>query len=168
MLWPTIRNDGDFDYVTTQGCRICFIVAVLTIAFSAIAGSPVTGAFEGVFYFLAGAGVRQRSRIAGIAAFTAYLLGSLVLQRYTGNGFSVLRIVFLALLFANIRGNWLSARWAREQQPSPPPVRLDETFGDKLADQLPAWLWPKVQFVFYAVAGIEIALLLLSLFAPRP
>ena len=133
----------------------------------AIAGSPLTGAFEGIFYFLAGVGVRQRSRIAAVCAFSAYLLSALVLQRYTGSGFGIVRIIFLALLFANIRGNWLSARWASEQAAAPP-VRLNETLGDKLVDQLPAWLWPKVRIAFYAGAGIEIALLLLSLFAPRP
>ena len=167
MLWPTIRNEGDFDSITAQGLWICFIVAALTAVFSAFAGSPGMGAFEGTFFFFAGLGVRQRSRVAAITAFSAYLLSALVLQRYTGNGFGIVRIIFLALLFANIRGNWLSARWAIDQQATPP-LRLNQTLGDKLSDQLPMFLWPKVRFLFYALAGLEIALLLLSLFAPRP
>jgi hypothetical protein len=166
LFWPTIRNEGDFDYITTQGFWICFIVAVVTVVFTTIAGSLLAGAFEGMFFFLAGVGVRQRSRVAAIAAFTAYLLSALVMQRLTGNGFNVMRIVFLALLFANIRGNWLSARWASEQEPAAPSTRLNETIGDKLADQLPAWLWPKARIVFYVLAGLEIALLTLSLFSP--
>jgi hypothetical protein len=169
LLWPTIRNEGDFDYITTQGLWICFTVAAVTVVFTAIAGSPLMGAFEGTFFFLAGIGVRQRSRIAAITAFCAYLLSALVMQRFTGNGFGFVRIVFLALLFANIRGNWLSARWAREQaQPAKSSTRLNETLGDKVADQLPIWLWPKVRIVFYVIAGLEIGLLLLSLFAPQP
>ena len=104
LLWPTIRNEGDFDYVTAQGFWICLVVAAFTIVFSAIAGSPAMGTFEGTFFFLAGVGVRQRSRVAALAAFSTYLLSALVLQRYTGNGFGVVRIIFLALLFANIRG----------------------------------------------------------------
>jgi hypothetical protein len=167
LLWPTIRNEGDFDYITTQGLWICFIVAAFTVVFSAIAGSPLMGAFEGAFFFLAGIGVRQRSRIAAGAAFSAYLLSALVMQRFTGNGFGFVRIVFLALLFANIRGNWLSARWAREQESATPSTRLNETLGDKLADQLPTWLWPKARIVFYVIAGLELALLLLSLFSPQ-
>jgi len=167
LFWPTIRNEGDFDYITTQGFWICFTVAAATLVFTTIAGSFLTGAFEGAFFFLAGVGVRQRSRVAAIVAFSAYLLSALVMQRFTGNGFSILRIVFLALLFANIRGNWLSARWAREQQPDTPPTRLSETIGDKLADQLPSWLWPKVRVLFYVIAALEIALLLLSLFSPQ-
>lgn len=166
LFWPTIRNEQDFDYVTAQGFWICFIVALVTVAFSAFSGSLVFGIFEGAFFFLAGVGVRQRSRIAAVTAFAAYLLGGLALQRYTGNGFGVARIIFLALLFANIRGNWLSARW-EGQSSTIPSTRLNQTLGDKLSDQLPAFLWPKGQFVFYVLALVEIGLLLLSLFAPR-
>jgi len=158
LFWPVIRSDVDFDYITTQGFWICFIVAIGTPIFSAVAGFPVAGAFEGAFYFFAGLGVRQRSRVAAITAFAAYLLGALA------NGFSVPRVIFLALLFANIRGNWLSARWERDQQVAPQP-RLSETLGDKLSDQLPAFLWPKVRILFYLLAALEIGLSLLGLAA---
>src|SRR5947209_9001525 len=160
LLWPTIRNEGDFDYITAQGLWICFIVAALTLAGSAFNGSFVWGALESAFFFFAGVGVRQRSRAAAIAAFCSYLLSALVLQRYTGNGFGIVRIIFLALLFANIRGNWLSARWALKQQSSVTPIRLNQTLGDKLSDQLPIFLWPKVKVIFYLLASLEIGLLL--------
>jgi hypothetical protein len=39
LLWPTIRNEVDFDYVTTQGLWICFIVAAPTLALSPFSGS---------------------------------------------------------------------------------------------------------------------------------
>lgn len=168
LLWPTIRNEGDFDYITTQGLWICFIVAVVSVVFEAIAGSPLAGTFEGTFFFFAGIGVRQRSRVAASAAFSSYLLSALVAQRFTGNGFGIVPIIFLALLFANIRGNWLSARWASVQLAETGSTRLNETLGDKIADQLPTWLWPKVRIGFYVIAGLEIALLLLALFAPKP
>ena len=165
LFWPTIRNEGDFDYITQQGFWICTIVAALSLVVSA--GSIVFGMFEALFFFLAGVGVRERSRFAAISAFTAYLLTALVMQRYTGNGFGILRFIFLALLFANIRGNWVSARWAKETELSPRALRLNETLGDKLSDQLPAFLWPKARFVFYALAVCEILLLLFGLLIPR-
>jgi len=167
LFWPTIRNEGDFDYITRQGFWICTTVAAVTIVFSAFTGSLVAGVFEGIFFFLAGVGVRERSRMAAIAAFSAYLLGTLVLQRYTGTGFGILRITFLALLLANIRGNWLSARWEKDLQIAVVPPRLNETIGDKIADQLPTFLWPKVRYVFYVLAALEIAAGLFSLFARR-
>ena len=166
-MWPTIRNEGDFDYITRQGFWICCIVAAVTVVFSVFTGSLVAGAFEGSFFFLAGLGVRERSRVAGVAAFLAYLLSALVLQRYTGNGFGIVRVIFLALLFANIRGNWLSARWEKGSESSESPMLLNQTFGDKLSDQLPIFLWPKLKILFYVLAGLEVALLLWSLVAPR-
>jgi hypothetical protein len=167
LLWPTIRSEADFDYITTQGFWICFVVAVITLAVSGFTGSLLLGAFESAFFFLAGVGVRQRSRVAAITAFVAYLLSALVLQRYGGNGFGIVRIIFLALLFANIRGNWLSARWATDQPSSVPSTRLNQTLGDKLSDQLPMFLWPKLKVVFYMLTVIEMGLLLVSLLAPR-
>jgi hypothetical protein len=166
LFWPTIRNDGDFDYVTTQGFWICFLLSVFVCVVSCISGSWVEGVFQGSFYFLAAMGVRQRSRFAAQAAFLGYLLSAFVAQRYTGNGFGIITIIFLALLFANIRGNWLTARWASDESAVSVP-RLSQTLGDKLSDQLPMLLWPKLRFLFYLLAAVEIALLLLSLFAPR-
>jgi hypothetical protein len=167
LFWPTIRNDGDFDYITGQGFWICFVVAVLTVVVSLFQGNAPEGLFEGAFFFLAGVGVRQRNRTAGLAALTAYLLRVLNMIRYSHRAPGFLDFVILALLFANLRGNWLSARWAKEQGGLEPPLRLNQTIGDKLSDQLPRVLWPKARFVFYALAGLEIALLLLALFAPR-
>jgi hypothetical protein len=94
LFWPTIRNEGDFDYVTTQSLWICFLVAASTVVFTALVGSPAMGVFEGAFFFFAGVGVRQHSRVAAFAAFLAYLLSCIVLQRYTGNGFGIVRTIF--------------------------------------------------------------------------
>jgi len=168
LLWPTIRDEGDFDYVTTQGFWICFTVAVMSLVLESLADSLVSAALDAAFYFLAALGVRQRSRVAAVTAFSAYLLSALVLQKYTGGGFGILRIIFLALLFANIRGNWLSARWAVDQSGSYAPMRLNQTLGDRLSDQLPAFLWPKSKYLFYVLAVVEIALLLIALVEPRP
>lgn len=126
------------------------------------------GLFEASFFVLAGIGVRERSRAAAIIAFSAYLLSAAVLQRYTGNGFGIVRIIFLALLFANIRGNILSSRWAKDPSSDlPSSIRLNQTFMDKLVDQMPALIWPKARVVFYIFALIELSLLLIGLFAPR-
>lgn len=166
LFWPTIRNDGDLDYITEQGFWVCFIVAAVNLAFSFFLRSIFLGSVESLFFFLAGVGVRQRSRMAGVIAFLAYLLSALVLQRYTGNGFGFVRIVFLALLLANIRGVWLSSRLPIAEDAGQAPVRLNKTIFDKLSDQLPSVLWPKAKWLFYFLAVVEITLLLVSLLMP--
>jgi hypothetical protein len=47
-------------------------------------------------------------------------------------------------------------------------LRLDVTLTDKLADRMPRWLWPKVRFVFYVLAFVEILALLVALFGVIP
>jgi hypothetical protein len=167
LLWPSIRNDADLDYVTEQGFWVCLLVAVLTLVFSVFSGAWASGVFECAFFFLGGVGVRQRSRVAAVAAFSAYLLTALVLQRYTGNGFGVVRVMFCALLLANVRGTWSAAHWTTDAAPDSVPAVLNQTLGDKLSDQLPTVLWPRVRYVFYVLAAAENALLMLALFMPR-
>ena len=167
MLWPSIRNDGDFDYITEQGFWVCFIVAAVTLVFSVFTRAFLFGVFESLFYFLAAVGVRQRNKLAAITAFAAYFLDGVVLQRFTANGFGIVRIVFLALLLANIRGIWLSSRW-KTDTPAEDPIRLNQTIFDKLSDQLPPRIWPKARWVFAFFAAMEIALLLILLTTPLP
>jgi hypothetical protein len=166
LFWPTIKNERDADNVVRYGFWICFVLAALRLAVSPFGGSIVSGIFEGLFFFLAGVGVRERSRVAGFAAFFAYLLGLLVGFR-SGNVFNIVKFIILVLLLANIRANWLSARWAKDSECQPYPNRLTKTIRDKLVNQLPAFLWPKLRFIFYALACIEILGLLLLLLAPR-
>jgi hypothetical protein len=166
LFWPSIRNEVDVDYIGRQGFWVCFSVAVVTLAFNLFTGSILDGIFESVFFFLGGVGVRARSRFAAIAVFSAYLLSTLVLQRITGHGFGILRIIFLALLLANIRGTWLSAMW-RASPTEPPPLPLDETILDKLSDRMPIYLWKKTKWILYVFAILENAALVFALFAPR-
>lgn len=168
LLWPTIRNEVDLDYVTRQGFWICTFVAVVTFVLGAFAGSPGGAAFDATFFFLAGLGIRERSRMAGVSAFLVYLLGTLALQRNPMGAFGIARFIFLALLFANIRGTWLAAKWEQDPAAPPPSLRLSQTLGDKLSDRFPTLLWPKVRYVFYLLACLEILGITFILLAPNP
>jgi hypothetical protein len=168
LFWPTIRTRVDLDTVTTQGFWICLVVGVVTMAVSLLTRNSLViglGALASAFYILAGFGSRMQSRIAAAGAFLAYLLDTVVLQKETGQGLGVVRIIFLALLLANVRGIWISASW-QPSESDPPPAKLNENWRDKLVDQWPAAIWPWGRFVFYAAGVVEIGLLALSL-VPR-
>lgn len=159
LLWPTVRNETDVDQVARQGFWLCFGIAILTLIVAAFQGPAVfiIEIFEASFFFLSGVGIRMRSRFAAIAAFSVYFAAS-----FFSSGFGILRIVGVALLLANVRGTWLSARW-RSSQTEPPPVPLNTTIGDKLADRLPIVIWPWARFVYYAAAATEIILVIVAL-----
>lgn len=166
LFWPAIRNEADLEVVTQQGFGVCVVVAVVTLGVAVFTGSVWLGGFEALYFFLAGAGVRQRSRAAGILAFASYFLSGLVMQRYTGNGFGVTRVLFLALLLAVVRGTWLSRKWEPEAVTVEPAYAVQPSLWDRISDRLPAVLWPKGRYVFYGLAVIEVSILILSLFAP--
>jgi hypothetical protein len=132
LLWPTIRTRVDLDTVTTQGFWICVLVGCVGLAVALATGNPVAillTVLESVFYLLAGFGVRMQSRFAATAAFAMYLLDAVAMQMQTGQGFGVVRLIFLALLLANVRGIWLSALF-QPSESDPPPVRLNENWRD--------------------------------------
>ena len=82
LFWPTIATDNDVDYVTRQGFWICIVVATFTLVLSLLvvaSGSLWTeftaiALLQVVFFFLCGVGIRVISRVAAVAAFSAYLI----------------------------------------------------------------------------------------------
>jgi hypothetical protein len=167
LFWPTIRTRVDLDTVTTQGFWICALVGCVTAALACVTGNALDiflGAFGAVFYVLAGFGVRMQSRVAATAAFAMYLLDGVAMQVQTGRGFGVMRLIFLAVLLANVRGIWLSASF-QPAESDPPPTGLDENWRDKLVDQWPAAIWPWGRYVFYILAALGLGLAVLGMLA---
>jgi len=100
--------------------------------------------------------VRERNRYAALAVFVMYLLDTLLMP-------GVVRIILCALLLSNLRATWIAASWRPESEEAALPPRLNETFADKIADQLPAWLWPKVKVAYYIFSGGFLLLVLVAL-----
>jgi hypothetical protein len=143
LLWPSVANATDVDYLGSQGYWLCTIIAVATLIVCLATGQAVLGVVVLLYYYLGGAGVREGSRYAAIAVFVLYVEGIII------SGVSVMNILFAALLLSNVRATWIASRWKPESEEAAPPPRLNETFGDKFADQLPRWLWPKVRVLYY-------------------
>jgi hypothetical protein len=159
LLWPTVANDTDVDHVTTQGFWICFTIAVVTLVISVVSGQ-YAGILDSLFFYLGGNGVRQRSRIAAACVFIVYALDTVVLGRsaaYRSGG--IIRVVFGALLLANVRAVWIASKWRSAGGADESPAPLSETLTDRLSDSGPRLVWPKARFVFYAFAFLEIAAL---------
>ena len=152
--------------MTAQGFWICVLVATVTFVMAMFQQTFIVGVMESLFYYMGGIGVRQRSRVAAISVFFAYTLGGFVLAKHSAAGaFGIGRILFTALLLANVRAIWIAARWRSEGVPDEPSVRLNATIMDKIANRLPLLVWPKVRVIFYVFATLEIALLVVELLA---
>lgn len=156
LFWPSIRNADDVDYLGMQGYWICTVISVLTIVMTAITGTPVSGFFTMLYFYLGGVGVREHSRWAASFVFVFYFLDTLLAP-------GIPKIIFAALLLANVRATWIASLWAPASSEAEVPVRLAETWSDKFADQLPKWLWPKMRIAYYIFSAGYLLLTIVGL-----
>ena len=169
LLWPSVANDADVDYLTTQGFWICFLVAAVTLAVSIVSGL-YAGALDAIFFYLGGNGVRQRSRIAAVCVFLVYALGTVDLARVSyaaGGSGSIVRFLLCALLLTNMREVWIASQWRSSGVAEETPDPLSETLADTTADRVPGIVWPKTRYLFYAFALLEIGSRVFVLFVGR-
>jgi hypothetical protein len=143
LFWPSIETGNDVDYLGSQGLWVCTVVAVVSLSYGVVSDHPITGVAFLLFYYLGGIGVRERNRYAATIVLVTYLADTLLA------GFNVVRVILLALLLSNLRATWIASGWNAWSENATLPPRLDATWGDKLADQLPKWLWPRIQILYY-------------------
>lgn len=149
LFWPSITTGTDVDYLGRQGFWVCILVGILSFAFLAFLGQAVFGLLALLFYCLGGVGVRERSRYAAVAVCVMYLPQTLLLGAFVVSPGGVIRLILSALLLSNLRATWIASQWKPESPEAELPARLNYTLGDKLADQFPQRLWPKVQVLYY-------------------
>lgn len=151
IFWPS-SDSADADMLGQQGFWICLIVAVLSLIAAAFQGHLVLGVLFGLFYFFGGVGVREHDIFAAIAVTLVYLLnaaGALVAER----SFPGFLTIFIAIILtSNIRGCWIASKWLHAGDPDLIPMRMNETWRDRLVDQMPVKVWPRMRKVFYVLA----------------
>ncbi len=164
LLWPTVENAWDVDYLGQQGFWICFVIAIITLAFTAITAfnSPlagvraitlISGAVESFVYFIGGMGVRQGSSAAAITVFTLYVIDQIAVGHI-----GVISIIIAAVLLSNARATILASRWKPASEDADCPTRFNETLRDRFVDQLPPRAWPILKYPFFALSTILLLL----------
>lgn len=166
LLWPTVDNAWDVDYLGQQGFWICLIIGLVSLAFVAITASEVPslagrigallfGLIVFFVYFVGGMGVRQSSWPAAAMIFSIYVID----QLSTGRVPSVLPIIIGAVLLSNLRAAFLASRWAPVVDGEDRPTRFNETFRDKLVDHVPPRAWPILKIPFFVAGTLILAFL---------
>lgn len=147
LFWPG-KHPSEVDSLGQQGFWVCFAVALLVLVSLTYQRHWLLGIFEAFVYFLGGVGVREHSFSAAsliTSAFTFDFLAIIMTGRFPG----FLLIFALLLLIANMRGTWVASQLYKTADPDELPSRLNETWTDKLVDQMPARLWPKARAIFF-------------------
>jgi hypothetical protein len=156
LFWPTIRTGTDVDALGTQGFWICVVVGVFSLVVSTIAGQPIVGIFLLLYFYMGGVGVREHNLYAAIVVFIMYLANTLAAP-------GVLSVFLTIVLLSNMRATFIASFWEPEKVEAEMPIRLNETWGDKFADKWPAWLWPKIQILYYIYSAAFLLLVLFGL-----
>lgn len=157
LFWPSVQSATDVDYLGTQGYWVCTGLAILSLIALGATGHAVSGFLVLLFFYLGGVGVREHSRYAAAVVFALYALDALT------SPLSVVRVLIGAILLSNVRATWIASDWKPESEEAVPPPRLGDTWGDKFADKLPAWLWPKVRIFYYILSGALLVLAVLGM-----
>ena len=156
IFWPTIRTGSDVDTLGSQGYWVCAIVAVFAFVSSVVVGNPLVGVFLLLNYYLGGVGVRQHSFYAAVVIFVMFFADTLFSP-------GILKVFGCVLLLSVVRATFLASFWEPKEAEAERSVRFSETWGDKFADTLPEWLWPKVRIVYYVFSASFLALVLVGL-----
>jgi hypothetical protein len=156
LFWPSIQNATDADDLGMQGYWICAIVAVFSFVLSIITGHLIAGFFVLVFYYLGGVGVREHNLYAALLVLLMFILEMVAAP-------GIPKLFICVVLFSNFRATWIASRWKADSPEAEMPMRLGGSWGEKFADQLPQWLWPKAKIIYFVFAPTFLALVLIGL-----
>jgi hypothetical protein len=156
LFWPSITSGTDVDYLGAQGYWVCAVVAALSSIFLVATNHAILAAVNGLFYYLGGIGVRERSRYAAAIVFIMYFADTILLP-------GILKFFFCVLLFSNLRATWIASGWKPESEEAALPQRFNETWSDKFVDQFPMWFWPKIRIAYYIFSAGFFAMAVLGL-----
>lgn len=164
IFWPTVENAWDVNYLGQQGFWICLVIAIFQMIVTAMVGSPlflILGAVTFLIFFIGGMGVREASWPAAALVFTIFFAGMI---DTVGRGRlpGIFTVIAAAVLLSNVRAAFLASEWRPAAEDEDRPTRFNESFSDKLVDQLPGKAWPILRVPFFIVASLYLLLILLG------
>ena len=142
---------------------MCLGVALLTLISLIFQGHWLVGLYASLIYFLGGLGVREHSFKAAVLITLAFGLDIFAIV-LTGRFPGFLVIGAFILLMTNLRGTWIVSQAQATLEPDTLPTRLNQTWTDKLVDQLPARMWPSTRVPFYLGVGLYLILECVGIF----
>jgi hypothetical protein len=164
IFWPTVENAWDVNYLGQQGFWICVVVAVFQLAAAAFSGNLIVLVLQviaALVFLVGGMGVREASWPAAAMVFGLSFVGLLTTMAM-GELPGVIAVVTVGVLLSNVRAAFLASEWKPAGEGEDRPTRFNETMVDKIVDQLPAKLWPRIQPYFFAVGAALFALELIG------
>jgi len=95
---------------------------------------------------------------AAAMVFTMFVAG-IVDTMSRGMPPGIIAVAAAAVLLSNVRAAFLASEWRPAGPDEDRPTRFNETFSDKLVDQMPAKLWPVLKVPFFIIASLYLLLI---------
>jgi len=152
LFWPSIQSGADVDYLAVQGFWVCTLVGVMSLTFLLLGRQPILGVALFLLFHLGGVGVREHNPFAAAIVLLYYVIDfliSFVFVFFNSPGIGVVKIIIIALLVSNLRATWIAGNWKPESEEAALPPRMGDTFFDKFSDKWPAFIWPKIKWLYY-------------------
>ncbi len=162
LFWPSIRTASDVDYLGAQGYWFCAILALLSLVVLLFSGNSILGPLIFLFYYVGGVGVRERGRYAAAVVLRMFIAEA-VLGNAAVGGHGVVKILIAAVRFSTLPATWIASSWKPDSEAGASTPHLGDTWSDKFADQLPAFLWPKVRLLYYVFSAGFLVFILFGL-----
>ena len=152
-LWPSLRNADGLHQAVRNGYFACLLICSLTVLLWLLGGAALGAIVDIAFYFLAGLGVRNFSRLAAGSALVMLIAeksasvaaGNLGLAGGAG-------LLMLPLLFHATHAGFAARTLGIT--PEAPLAAAPSGFLERL-ENLPALLWPQVWIAFrFYLAGL--------------
>jgi hypothetical protein len=165
LLWPTVDNAWDVNYLGQQGFWICVLVAAYSLVTTLVTGLGILmliGFLTALFFLLGGIGVREGSWPAAALVFLVFFFNILANVAMQGLP-NIISILCGVVLLSNLRATFLASEWKPAAEGEDRPTRFSETLIDKFVDQMPTRLWPVMQIPFYVLGGVVLLFTLTGL-----
>ncbi len=158
IFWANLDNDLEIHAAARFGFFACLFVSSLALVSGLIGGTPLAALVDILFFFMAGLGVRQFSRLATVAALAMFTVERIV-QLAAGQVrfFNIVGIVVGAILFNALRAAYAAYETKLTNSGDPAGSGSPNEIVRRI-DDLPRTLWPKLQmaFQFYLVGLIAL------------
>jgi len=151
IFWPS-ADSVDADMLGQQGFWICLLLALLTVIEAVFKGHVLLSVLFAIFYFLGGIGVREHDIASAISVTAIYVLNVIGVELMARQFPGWLVLFVMLILASNVRGCWIASKWLGSGDPDIVPMRMNENWRDKLVDQMPARVWPRLRAAFYVLA----------------
>ncbi len=161
IFWANLKDEAEVNDAARFGYYACLFICLTTFFAMLIGGTLLAALVDIFFFFMAGLGIRQHSRLAAVSAVGLFAVEKLVTLASGQVGFLTLVTLPMGLILLNAaRAAYVAPQFPAIQQPMANPPAAEPQDWLARVERLAWSLWPRLQLAFkFYVAGMIVLFL---------